>query len=123
MALVDFALVKKHVNASDFTDDDDQLMAYQAAAETLITEYLDRVVYGADGSSPSGDDGTAIEIAPPITAAVLLLVEDMYENRGSGAWDSDVATLPRTVRALLAPYRVWRTLTEEELCADPLTTQ
>lgn len=122
MPLVDFSLVKKHVEAADFTDDDDKLAAYQAAAEAIITEYVDRVVYASGGSAPSGDDGTAIQITAPITAAILLLVEDMYENRGSDTWATDDATLPKTVRALLAPYRVWRTLTEDEICADPITT-
>jgi len=121
VTIVDTALVKKHVNAADFTDDDTILAAYQSAAETIVTEYLDRIVFEEGGSAPSGDDGTAMEVTPPITAAVLLLVEDMYEGRGSASWEADGAMLPRTVRALLAPYRVWRTLTEEALCADPQT--
>lgn len=112
MSLVDISLVKKHVEAADFTDDDDKLEVYQAAAEAIITEYVDRAIYAKDGTAPSGDDGTAIEITAPITAAVLLLVEDMYENRGSDTWDAEGAMLPRTVRALLAPYRVWRVLSE-----------
>lgn len=111
MPLLDIDLVKKHLRV-DFDDTDTEIEAYQAAAESIITEYLDRAVYGASGSAPSGDDGTAIEVNAAITAAVLLLVGDMYEHRESDTWEVEGATLPRTVRALLAPYRVWRVLSE-----------
>jgi len=111
VSLLDIELVKKHLRV-DHDDDDDTIAAYQAAAESIITEYLDRAVYPASGSAPSGDDGTAIEITAPITAAVLLVTEDLYEGRGSDTWDADGAMLPRTVRALLAPYRVWRVYSE-----------
>lgn len=113
MALVDIALVKKHLRV--FHDDEDtEIAAYQAAAETIVTEYIDRVVYETGGGEPSGDDGTAMEITPAITAAILLVVGDLYEHRESDTWESENATLPRSVRALLAPYRVWRTVEEEE---------
>jgi hypothetical protein len=114
MAYVDTALVKKHLRADDFSDDDDTIAAYQAAAETIVTEYVDRIIFEDGGSAPSGDDGTAIEVTPAIVAAVLLITEDLYEGRGSDTWETDAATLPRTVRALLAPYRVWRVLDEDE---------
>lgn len=122
MPLVDIALVKKHLRAFDFDDDDTEIAAYQAAAETIISEYLDRVVYAAGSGPPSGDDGTAMAVTAPITAAVLLLTSDMYQNRESDAWDSAQATLPKTVRALLAPYRVWRILSETDYEADSITT-
>jgi len=113
MALVDIALVKKHLRVFH-TDDDTEIAAYQAAAETIVKEYVDRVVYEAGGSAPSGDDGTAIEVTPAITAAILLLIGDLYERRESNTWEPEQATLPKSVRALLAPYRVWRTIDEEE---------
>jgi uncharacterized phage protein (predicted DNA packaging) len=110
-SLVSLDRVKKHLRV-DHSDDDDTIAAYQAAAETIVTEYLDRFVYGDGGSAPSDDDGTAMEVTAPITAAVLLVTEDLYEGRGSDTWDADGAMLPRTVRALLAPYRVWRVYSE-----------
>lgn len=120
MPLLDVALVKKHLRV-DHDDDDTTIAAYQAAAETIVIEYVDRIVYASGGSAPSGDDGTAIEITPAITAAILLLVGDLYEVREADPDATGNAVLPRAVRSLLAPYRVWRSLTDEALCADPLT--
>ncbi|THK38112.1 phage gp6-like head-tail connector protein [Ensifer sp. MPMI2T] len=113
MALLDLALVKKHLRVS-FSDDDVEIEAYQAAAESIVTEYLDREVYVEGGSPTSGDDGTAIEVTAPIKAAILLLVGDLYENREADPKLEGDAVLPRAVRALLAPYRVWRTFIESE---------
>lgn len=118
MALVSLTLAKKHLRV--FHDDDDaEIEAYLAAAEDVVTKYIDRAVYApADdsppGAPPSDDDGTAIEISPAITAAVLLLLGDLYETREADSQDTSSAMLPRAVRALLAPYRVWRTIVEDE---------
>ncbi|TPJ86951.1 MULTISPECIES: head-tail connector protein [unclassified Mesorhizobium] len=111
MSLLDIALVKKHLRI-DFDDDDDTISAYQAAAETIVTEYVDRAVYAAGGMPATGDDGTAIEVTPAITAAILLLIGDLYESREADPESKGDAVLPRAVRALLAPYRVWRVLDE-----------
>lgn len=118
MALVSLTLAKKHLRVA-WDDDDIAIEAYLAAAETIVTEYLDRAVYGSTadsppGAPPTGDDGTAMEITPAVTAAVLLLLGDLYEKRESDTWDADAAVLPRPVRALLAPYRIWRVLSEGE---------
>ncbi len=107
MAIIDFDLIKRHLRVFH-SDDDVSIAAYQAAAEEIIAEYVDRIIFEDGGSAPSGDDGTAMETTPAVTAAVLLLVADMYEKRESDTWEGDQATLPKTVRALLAPYRVWR---------------
>lgn len=108
MPLLDIELVKKHLRV-DWTDDDEAIAAYQAAAEGIVVEYIDRPVYVA-GDSPVPDDAFAIELKPAITAAILLLVGDMYDNREAG--NEQGALLPRSVRALLAPYRVWRAASE-----------
>lgn len=104
MPLVDFGLVKKHLRVFH-DDDDDTIAAYQAAAENIVGEYLDREVVAA-GETPTVEDGIAV--TPAITAAILLLVGDMYEVREPDQ-KQEGAMLPRAVRALLAPYRVWRT--------------
>lgn len=118
MALVTLTLAKRHLRVMH-TDDDAEIEAYLAAAETIVTEYLDREVYGSVDDSPpgepnSGDDGTAIEVTPAITAAILLLLGDLYEHREADPDSNGDAVLPRAVRALLAPYRVWRVLGECE---------
>ena len=99
MALVTLTLAKKHLRV--FHDDDDtEIEAYLAAAETIVEEYVDRAVYGS--------------VTPAITAAILLLLGDLYENREADPESKGDAVLPRAVRALLAPYRVWRVLSEGE---------
>lgn len=117
MALVTLTLAKRHLRV--YHDEDDaEIEAYLGAAETIVTEYVDRAIYGPlddspPGAPPSGDDGTAIEVTPAITAAILLLLGDLYEKRESDTWEAEAAILPRAVRALLAPYRVWRTICSE----------
>ena len=112
MALVDFELVKKHLRVLH-DDDDTEIAAYQAAAENIAVEYLDRPVYASVEEIPSGADAYAMVITPAITAAILLLIGDFYENREADPKLDGDAVLPRPVRALLAPWRVWRTCTEE----------
>jgi uncharacterized phage protein (predicted DNA packaging) len=110
MPLVDIDLVKKHLRV-DFDDDDTEIAAYQAAAESIITETLDRAVFV--GTAPEDADGTALELPAPVTAAILLMTGHLYKNRESvGEAQSEI---PMTVKYLLAPYRVWRTFDE---CAD-----
>ncbi|MCK4205261.1 phage gp6-like head-tail connector protein [Brucella pituitosa] len=104
MALVDLELLKKHLRV--FHDDEDaELEVYLAAAETVVTDYLDREVVAAD-QTPSLADG--IIINPAISAAILLVGADLYENREPDMSASGDAVLPRHVRALLSAYRVWR---------------
>lgn len=110
MSLLEASLVKKHLRV-DSTDEDTVLAAYQAAAEATVCEYLDRDIY-VSGDSPAPTDEFAIEIEPPITAAILLLVGDLYANREPDYKLLGDAVLPRAVRALLAPYRVWRSASE-----------
>lgn len=110
MSLLDFDLVKKHLRV-DSTDEDDVIAAYQAAAEATVCEYVDRDVYAA-GDSPVSADEFAIELEPPITAAILLLIGDLYAVREPDYKRDAGAMLPSSVRALLAPYRVWRTVSE-----------
>jgi len=113
MPLVDPALVKKHLRVLH-DDDDAEIQAYQAAAESIIVEYLDRSVLESGSNVPApGDDGYeqyTIIITPAITAAILLLVGELYEHRESGAASFEAPVLPPAVRALLAPWRVWRSL-------------
>jgi hypothetical protein len=110
MALVEIDLLEKHLRV--FHDDEDaELEVYLAAAETIVVEYVDREIVGA-GATPTLPDG--IVVTPPITAAILLVAADLYENREPDMKAEDNAVLPRHVRALLAPYRGWRTLPVEE---------
>lgn len=105
MALVELSLLKKHLRI--FHDDEDaELSIYLTAAETIVVEHIDREVVAT--GEPTAADG--IVITSPIVAAILLVAADLYENREPDMKASGDAVLPRHVRALLAPYRVWRTL-------------
>lgn len=115
MALIDLDTLKRHLRVLH-DDEDAEIELYGAAAEAIIVEYLDRVIVAADVILPiDGEDGydaTAIKVTPPISAAILLVTGDLYEVREADPKLTGDAVLPRAVRALLAPYRVWRSLPE-----------
>ena len=113
MPLVSLEVAKRHLRIF-FDDDDAQIELYVAAAESIIAEYLDRVVLPTGEALPE-DDVHAMNITPAITAAILLLVGDLYENREADPDATGDAVLPKAARALLAPWRVWRTI-DEEIC-------
>jgi hypothetical protein len=128
MPLLDLDLVKNHLRVGD-TDSDIVISAYQSAAETIIAQYLDRDIY-APGDSPTSTDQYALELNAPITAAILLYTGDLFFSRETEDTDFQrrpvagfPAVLPRQVRALLAPYRVWRTVSEgcqsNDWCVGP----
>lgn len=113
MALLDLVVVKRHLRV--FHDDDDiEIAAYQAAAESIVVEHLDRKVVAEGVTLPADGepsyDPFAMVITPAITAATLLLIGDLYEFREVDTKDQGDAVLPKAVRALLAPWRVWRSL-------------
>lgn len=110
MALLELETVKRHLRV--FHDDEDsQIEIYAAAAESIVTEYLDREVV-ATGETPALPDGIAV--GPAIVAAILLVAADLYENREPDMAAQGEVVLPRHVRALLAPWRVWRSIPEED---------
>lgn len=115
MPLVSLAAAKSHLRILH-EDEDSQIELYTAAAESIVSEYLDRVVLPTGETLPE-DDVYAMNITPAITAAVLLLVGDLYENREADPDATGNAVLPKAVRALLAPWRVWRMI-DEEICDD-----
>jgi len=114
LALVELALVKKHLRV--FHDDEDaEIALYLAAAESMVVETLDRPVLPTGTILPiDGEDGydvTTIVVNPAIQAAILLVTGDLYEHR-EAATDLKIEDLP-TVRRLIAPWRVWRKFEED----------
>lgn len=113
MALLELETVKRHLRIMH-DDEDTEIAVYQAAAEDIVVQHIDRKVVAVGATLPvEGEDGfdaTAIHITPAITAAVLLMVGDLYEFREPDPKLQGDAVLPRSVRSLLAPYRVWRTM-------------
>lgn len=107
MALLDLDVVKGHLRL--LHDDEDTMVAvYQAAAEGIVAEYIDRAIVAGD-TEPEGDD---IAINGPITAAILLVTSDLFERREPPEKNEGEAMLSPVIRRLLAPYRVWRTFDE-----------
>lgn len=115
MTLVDIALVRKHLRV-DWSDEDTEIEVYQAAAETIVTEYLDRKVLETEATIPGpedeGYDATAMLVTPPIVAAILLVTNDLFDMRTTPEKNEGEAVLSPVVRRLLAPYRVWRQFEE-----------
>ena len=120
MALIYLPLVKKHLRVS-FDDDDAEIELYLAAAESMIVETLDRPVLPVGTVLPVdgeiGYDETAIVVNPAIQAAILLVTGHLYEHR-EAATELKIEELPMSVRALLAPWRVWRKFEEDECYGD-----
>lgn len=115
MAIVDLETVKKHLRVFH-NDEDAEIGLYRDAAESIITEYLDREVVAA-GSTPAQLDGIAA--TPAIVSAILLVTGDLYEVREPDPGSKGDAVLPRAVRMLLAPWRVWRTVDEINVAPIP----
>lgn len=116
MALVDIELARKHLRIFH-EDEDAEIGVYLAAAESIVTEYIDRPVLPVGGTLPDPDvDGYSMISTPPIVAAILLVLSDLYERREAPEKDTGDAILQPTVRRLLAPWRVWRPSVEDETC-------
>lgn len=116
MPLLELPLVKKHLRVMH-DDEDAEIAIYQEAAETIVVAYLDRVVLATGPLPVEGEEGydeTAIVLNSSITAAILLMTGDLYEVREPDPKFNDGdAVLPKSVRMLLAPWRVWRTFIED----------
>lgn len=94
-------------------------LAIQPEKLAIITDFL---IFKADGGAFSVEELAArtagpddesydphqVVVTAEITAAILLLVGEMYETREADPSVSGDAVPARAVRALLAPYRVWR---------------
>ena len=57
-------------------------------------------------TSPAATATRATNVPEPLRQAIRLLVAHWYENRGIVAAGGEVAVLPQSVAALIAPYRV-----------------
>ncbi|MCI5095775.1 MAG: head-tail connector protein [Rhodobacteraceae bacterium] len=55
----------------------------------------------------AGFGATGADIPSPLVHAVLLLAAHFYENREPVVMDGTPVEMPRSVDALIAPYKVW----------------
>ena len=115
MSIVSLDVVRSHLRVLH-TDEDAEIGLYRDAAESIVTQHLDREVVAA-GETPTAADGIAA--TPAIVSAILLVTGDLYEVREPDPKATGDAVLPRAVRMLLAPWRVWRTVVDEDVAPLP----
>lgn len=97
MAAVSLALLKKHVRADDFCDDDEYLLHLIDAAEAAVVNATNR-------SYDELTEDTAGELPPMLCHAVLMLAAHWYNQRESVS-GVQMHQVPDTLQALVKPYR------------------
>lgn len=55
----------------------------------------------------AGYGGAASAVPDSVKAAIKMIVESLYENRGDLSQGVTISEIPMTSRALLSPFRVW----------------
>ena len=97
MATVDLALLKKHVRADDFSDDDEYLTHLLTAAEQHVCRATNRsteeLLQMGDGIFPA-----------ELQQAVLLIAGHWYNQREAVS-GVQMAEVPYTLQALIKPSR------------------
>lgn len=97
MATVDIALLKMHVRADDFSDDDEYLRHLLDAAEQYVCEATNRT---SDELAELGGG----KLPVTLQQAVLLIAGHWYNQRESVS-GVQMAEVPYTLQALIKPYR------------------
>lgn len=96
MARVSLELLKKHVRADDFDDDDAYLEHVLAAAEEYVTGLTG---YTADELSVIPDSA----FPRPLAHAILMRAASMYEYREDVS--TSIQAVPNSLIALVRPYQ------------------
>lgn len=96
MATVDIALLKQHVRADDFSDDDAYLTHLLEAAETYVCSATNRT-----SAELVQDDG---KLPATLQQAVLMIAGHWYNQREAVS-GVQMAEVPYTLQALIKPYR------------------
>lgn len=97
MALVKLELLKKHVRADDFSDDDSYLAHLLCAAEEYVINATNRT---AEELVALGGG----ELPTSLQQAVLLIAGHWYNQREAVS-GVQMAEVPYTLQALVKPYR------------------
>lgn len=96
MSVVSLELLKKHVHADDFADDDVYLTHLLEAAETSVRTATNREwceLFDITGNFPA-----------PLKHAVLMLAAHWYNQRESVS-SVQMYEVPDSLQALIKPYR------------------
>ena len=97
MATVDLELLKKHVRADDFADDDDYLAHLLDAAEQHVCTATNREA--AELLEMGGGN------LPTMLQQAVLLIAGHWYNQREAVSGVQMAEVPYTVQALIKPYR------------------
>ena len=97
MASLDLDLLKKHVRADDFSDDDQYLAHLLEAAKQYVCTATNR-------NSEELVDAKTGELPATLQHAVLLIAGHWYNQREAVS-GVQMAEVPYTIHALIKPYR------------------
>lgn len=97
MATVDIALLKMHVRADDFSDDDQYLQHLLDAAEQYVSDATNRT--GEELAKMGGG-----KLPVTLQQAVLLIAGHWYNQREAVS-GVQMAEVPYTLQAIIKPYR------------------
>lgn len=98
MAFVKLELLKKHVRADDFSDDDDYLVQLLGAAEEYVIRATNR------DADELLEMGGGEQLPASLQQAVLLIAGHWYNQREAVS-GVQMAEVPYTLQALVKPYR------------------
>ncbi|MEX9802267.1 head-tail connector protein [Proteus terrae] len=107
--MLSLELVKQHCNIDpDFTDDDKLLALYTNSAVKFVENYTRRTLYEKEASEGEyQEDADHLLLTDDVSAAMLLLIGQWYENREGVISGRSFSTQPFAVEALLQPYRIY----------------
>ena len=106
--MLSLELVKQHCNIDpDFTDDDKLLALYTNSAVKFVESYTRRTLYEKEVSEGYQEDADHLLLTDDVSAAMLLLIGQWYENREGVISGRSFSTQPFAVEALLQPYRIY----------------
>lgn len=97
MDYVSLELLKKHVRADDFTDDDVYLSHLLEAAEQYVCEATNRT---QDGLLKAGGG-----LLPATLQQAILLIAGHWYNQREAVSGVQMAEVPYTLQALIKPFR------------------
>lgn len=90
---------------ADYSEEDQYLTLIGAAAESRMSEYLNRNLYPEGATIPSSDpDGMVMPAS--VRLALLFLVTHFYENR-SAVSEVEMVELPMSFTWLARPHRIY----------------
>lgn len=98
MATTKLELLKKHVRADDFSDDDDYLMHLLSVAEEYVCTATNRT------SAELLEMGGGETLPATLQQAVLLIAGHWYNQREAVS-GVQMVEVPYTLQALVKPYR------------------